>query len=129
MIDEVLALLGIVMDGQNIGFPKREAADVLSEVDEFLEGHTIGRSFVVGCEELFFVVDFVDMLPAAARKWLEDGRAADEVEKSIPVHGIFEVMKRFRSDVHIAGISLLRQQNGPRDGDPEFRGDGVVKNC
>src|SRR5579859_3364909 len=107
MIDEILPFLGVVVNWQNIGFPKGEAADVLRKVDELLKGHAIGRSFVVSGEKLFFIVDFVDVLPAAAGKRFEDGGSADVIKKAIPVDRILQVVERIGSDVHVAGISLL----------------------
>src|SRR5579859_894179 len=127
MIDEILPFLGVIVNWQNIGFPKGEAAYVLRKVDELLEGHAVGRSFVVSGEKLFFIVDFVDVFPAAAGKRFEDGGSADVIKEAIPVDRIFQVVERFGSDVHVAGISLLGQENCFRDGDAELCGDRVIE--
>ena len=84
VLDEVAALFGIVANGKNVGFAESEAADVAVEVDEFLEGHAVGRGLVVRGEQFFFIVDFVDVLPAAAGKRLQDRGAADVIEQSRP---------------------------------------------
>ena len=72
-------------------------------------------------------MDLVDVLPAASGKRFEDGRASDVIEKAIPVDRIFEVVQRFRIDVHVARISFLGQENGLGDGDAELRGHGVIE--
>src|ERR1700731_2529220 len=115
------------MNGSDIRFSKGEAADVFIEIDKLLEGHAIGGSFVVGREEFFLIMDFVNVLPAASRKGFQDGGTADVVEKAVPVDRIFEVVKRFGSDIHIAGISLLGQENRFWDSDAELCGDGIVE--
>jgi hypothetical protein len=127
MLDQVAALFGIVANWGDVVFPEGEATHVAGEVDEFLEGHAIGRSFVVSSEEFFFVADFVDVLPAATGKRLEDGGAADVIEEPIPIDGIIEIVQGFGSDVDLAGIALLREKDGLGDGDAEFCGDGVIE--
>src|SRR6266849_4136549 len=127
VLDEVAALLGIVADRSDVVFAEGEAAHVAGEVDEFLQGHAVWRGFVVGGEELFLVVDLVDVLPAAAGEGLENGGAADIIEEAVPIDGISEVVQGFGGDVDIAGIALLRKEHGFGDGEAELRGDGIVE--
>ena len=120
MVDEILAFFRVVVHRSDIGFSESEAADVFIEVDEFLEGHAIGRSFVVGGEKFFPIVHFVDVLPAAAGKGLEDGGAADVIEKGVPIDGVGQVVERFGCEVDVTGITFLGQENCFGDGDAEF---------
>src|SRR5260370_1511090 len=127
VFDEVAALVGIVADGSDVVFSEGEAADVAGEVDEFLQGHAVGRGFVVRGEEFFLGADLVDVFPTAAGERLEDGRAADVIEETVPIDGIGEVVQGFGSDVDVAGIALLREENGFGDSEAELRGDGIVE--
>src|SRR4029077_2889074 len=127
VLDEVAALLGIVADGRDVVFSEGEAADVAGEVDKFLQGHAVGRGFVVGGEKFFLVVDLVDVFPTAAGERLEDGGAADVVEQTIPIDRIGEGVEGFGGDVEVAGIDLLREEHGFGDGDAQLCGDGIVE--
>ena len=127
VIDEIFSFFGIVVNGGDIGFSEGEAADVFIEVDELLESHAVRRSLVVRGEEFGFVMNFIDVLPAAAGEGFENGGAADEVEQAIPIDRVGEIVERFGVDVDVAGITLLREQNGFGNGDAEFGGDGVVE--
>ena len=49
VFDKIAALFGIVDDGKNIHFGEGEAADVLREINIFLEGHAVGAGAVIGC--------------------------------------------------------------------------------
>src|SRR5579859_2273887 len=102
MVHEVFAVLGIIVNRQNIGFPKGEAADVLRKVDELLKGHAIGRGLVVSGEKLFFIVDFVDVFPAAAGKRFEDGGSADVIKEAIQSTGYSKLW----SDSEVMSTSL-----------------------
>ncbi len=123
VVDEIFPLLWIVVNGGDVGFSEGEAADVFIEVDELLECHAVGRSLVVSGEKFFFVVHFIDVLPAAAGEGFENGGAADEVEEAIPIHGVREIVKGFGSDVDVAGVALLREQYGFGNSDAELCGD------
>src|SRR5467141_4689412 len=127
MVDQVLAFLGIIVNGDNVRLAESETAQVLSEIDEFLEGHAVRRSLVVCREEFLFVVHFVDVLPATTRKRLQDGRPPDVIEQPVPVDGIFQIVERFARDIHVAGITLLREEYGLGDGESQLGGHGVVK--
>src|SRR6266404_4756722 len=80
MVNNVFAFLGIVVNRENVRLAKCEAPYVLSEIDEFLQGHAVRRSFVVRREEFFFVVHLVDVLPTATGEGLQDGGPAHVIE-------------------------------------------------
>src|ERR1700745_830933 len=67
------------------------------------------------------------MLPSSAGKRLENRRPPDVVEQPVPVNRVFQVVKRFRSDVYVARISLLREQYRLGDGDSQLRRDRIVE--
>ena len=115
------------MNGENVRLAKGEATHVLVEIDEFLQRHAVGRSLVVGVEQFLLVMNFVDVFPAAARKRLQDRGAADIIEQPVPVHGIFQVVERLSSDVHVDGITLLRKEHGFGNRDAEFGGHRIVE--
>ena len=92
-----------------------------------LKRHAVGRGAVIGGEQFFFVIHFVDVLPAAAGKGLQNRRAADVIEQLVPIDGIVQIVQRFGIDVHIGGIGFLRQQDGFGNGDAQLRGYGVVE--
>ena len=115
------------MHRQNIHLPERETAHVLREVDEFLKRHAVRRSLVVSREQFLFVVHFVDVLPAPARKRLQDRRPPHIIQQSVPIHWIFQVVERFAVDIHVARITLLRQQNCFWNGNSQLRGNGVIE--
>src|SRR5258706_215392 len=123
----VATLIGIVADRRDVVFAEGEAAHVAGEIDEFLQGHAVWRSFVVGGEELFFVVDLVDVLPAAAGIGLEDGGATNVIEEAVPIDGIIEIVQGFGGDVDVGGIAFLWEEDSLRNGNAQFRGDGVVE--
>src|SRR5215472_13512714 len=60
MVNQVLPFLRIIVNGDNVGLAKREAAHVLCEIDEFLQGHAMRGGLVVGGQQLLFVVDLID---------------------------------------------------------------------
>ena len=67
------------------------------------------------------------MLPSSAGKRLENRRPPDIIEQPIPVDGVFQVVERLRSDVHVARIALLREQYRLGDGDSQLRRDRIVE--
>ena len=127
MVDQVFAFLGIIVDGNDVRFAESEASHVLIEINEFLKGHAVRRSLVVRGKEFLFVVHFVDVLPAATRKRLQDGGPPDVIEQPVPVHGIFQVVERFGGDIHAARITLLREEHGLGDGHSQLGGHRVVE--
>ena len=117
VLHKIAALFGIVDDGKNIHFAEREAAHVLGEINIFLEGHASGAGAVVGRDQLFAIVDFVDVFPAAAGVRLQKRGAADVIEERVPINRIGEIAQGFGIDVHVGGIGFLRQHHGLRNGD------------
>src|SRR2546430_11634568 len=120
MVNKIFPFLWIVVNGNDVRFAKREASNVLREIDELLQRHAVRRSLVIRGQQFLLVVDLVDVLPTAAGKGLENGRPPDVVQQSIPIHRVFQVVQRFRSDIHAAWISLLREQNGLRSWELPF---------
>src|SRR5204862_6981641 len=98
MVNQIFTFLWIVMNGDDVRLAEGEAAHVLREIDEFLQGHAIRRSLIVGGQQLFLIVDLVNVLPASTGEWLENRRPPDVVQQTVPVHGIFQVVERLRSD-------------------------------
>src|SRR5689334_16452588 len=127
MVNQIFPFLWIVVNGNDVRLAKRETANVLREIDELLQSHAIRRSLVVRGKQFLFVVHFVDVLPSAARKGLENRRQPDVIQQSVPIHRVFQVVQRLRSDVHAAWISLLREQNGFGNRNSQLRSYGIVK--
>src|SRR5260370_14730217 len=111
MVDKVPAFFWIIVNGNNVGLAESKAAHVLIEIDEFLKCHAIRRSLVIGCEKFLFVMHFVDVLPAAARKRFQNGGPAHVIKQPLPVHWILPVVPRPPCYSHTARGTLLRQHN------------------
>ena len=101
------------------------AAEVLVEVDGFLIEHAEVARLIVGVEELFAVVDVIDIAPSAAIDGLHESVLADVVENRVPVERIFEVAHGAIGGAF--GMFLVRQDDGWRNGYAEFVGERVVE--
>src|SRR5438270_1437950 len=127
MVNRVFPFLWIVMNGNDVRFAESEASNVLREINEFLQRHTIRRSLVVCGQQLLLVVYLVDVLPAASRERFENRRPPHVIQHPVPIQWIFQVVQRFRSDVHVAWITLLRQQHGFGNRDSQPRRDRIIE--
>ena len=83
-----------------------------------LQRHTQIAGLVVAAEEFIWRMDFVHVLPAAARVRLKKGGEADIMENLIPVEGVHQVAHGAIGGV--GGMLIVRQQNGRRDRDPKL---------
>src|SRR2546425_88431 len=120
MLDQIAALARVVRYGHDIGLAEAEAADVLLELDELLQHHAVRSGAVVGREQLFLVVDLIDVLPATPEERLQDGGTPDIVQQRVPVNRVFQIAQGLGSDVHVLRVGLLWQQHRLRDGHAEL---------
>ena len=63
---EIAAVLGIVQDGQNIHFAEVKQRTYALKSMNFLQESCSRAGQIIGRDQFFAIVDFVDMLPPAA---------------------------------------------------------------
>src|SRR3989441_9750864 len=120
MLDQIAALARLVWYGHDVRLAEAEAADVLLELDELLQHHAVRSGAVVGLEQLFLVVDLIDVLPATPEERLQDGGTPDIVQQRVPLNRVFQIAQGLGSDVHVLRVGLLWQQHRLRDGHAEL---------
>lgn len=99
--------------------------EVLVEVDRLLVHHAELVGLVVGFEELFAIVNMVDIAPAAPVDGFHEAVLADVAEYCVPVQWVFEIAHGAVGGAF--GVLFVRQDHRGRDGNAEFFGEGVVE--
>ena len=122
VLDEVAALLRIVLHRQHVLLAEAQAADELIPLDELLHDHRQQARLVVVVDQLVERAADVHVLPAAAVRVLEDARHADVVDDRLPVERILEVAQALVV-LDARDVLLVRQRHRLGAGDAEPRGE------
>src|SRR5258708_30302219 len=97
-------------DGRDVVFSEGEATHISAEVDKFLQGHAVRRCLVVSGKQLFFIADFVDVLPTTARERFKNGGPANVIEQGLPIGWIREGVERGGIDIDVFRKALFSEE-------------------
>ncbi len=119
VLDDVAAILGVILDGHDVRLPDADTAHELVELDELLEDHAERAGLVVGADQLVDGVDLVDILPAAAPRIFQNGRQPGVGDDGVPVQRVVEVAQALADDAF--RVRLHGQHDGLGRRNPQAR--------